>query len=210
LPRSPRQRIKGFALIQTGSPTTNGHESSASPASSIRGREVDRTSACPVPVVGRCVIMLESRHFNQFKSWELRVMSAIPVHTRYNTNQRIPRKSNISANPSWGCRVPVGWSLGTEQAQWGELAASAALFFDLWLEHPLITAYERQKHIRIRDVRLGLNPIELLPEKTDEVRHFGYAKQNQHQSSRMCRLALALSELQTHCRAKVLQGRRGN
>ena len=45
-------------------------------------------------------------------------MRAIPAHTRYNTNQRIPRKSNISANPSWGCRVPVGWSLGTEQAQW--------------------------------------------------------------------------------------------
>jgi hypothetical protein len=35
---------------------------------------VDRTSACPVPVVGRCVIMLESRHFSQFKSWELRVI----------------------------------------------------------------------------------------------------------------------------------------
>jgi hypothetical protein len=70
-------------------------------------------------------------------------MRAIPAHTRYNTNQRIPRKSNISANPSWGCRVPVGWSLGTEQAQWGELAASAALFFDLWREHPPLASIER-------------------------------------------------------------------
>jgi hypothetical protein len=40
-------------------------------------------------------------------------------------------------------------------------------------EYIFITAYERQKHIRIRDVRLGLNPIELLPEKSYEGRHFG-------------------------------------
>jgi len=36
-----------------------------------------------------------------------------------------------------------------------------------------VTGYERQKRIRIRDVRLGLNPTELLPEKTNEARHFG-------------------------------------
>ena len=40
-------------------------------------------------------------------------------------------------------------------------------------EYIFSTTYERQKHIRIRDVRLGLNPIDLLPEKTDEARHFG-------------------------------------
>jgi hypothetical protein len=40
-------------------------------------------------------------------------------------------------------------------------------------EYIFIAAYERQEYIRIRDVRLGLNPIELLPEKTDECRHFG-------------------------------------
>jgi hypothetical protein len=40
-------------------------------------------------------------------------------------------------------------------------------------EYTFITAYERQKYIRVRDVRLGLNPIELLPEKTDECHHFG-------------------------------------
>jgi len=40
-------------------------------------------------------------------------------------------------------------------------------------EYIFITAYERQKHIRIRDVRLRLNPIELLPEKSYEGRHFG-------------------------------------
>ena len=43
-------------------------------------------------------------------------------------------------------------------------------------EYILITAYERQKHIRIRDVRLGLNPIELLPEKADKVRPFGFVQ----------------------------------
>jgi hypothetical protein len=40
-------------------------------------------------------------------------------------------------------------------------------------EYIFITAYEGQKHISIRDVRLGLNPIELLPEKTHKTRHFG-------------------------------------
>ena len=35
-------------------------------------------------------------------------------------------------------------------------------------EYIFIAAYERQEYIRVRDVRLGLNPIELLPEKTDE------------------------------------------
>jgi hypothetical protein len=33
-------------------------------------------------------------------------------------------------------------------------------------EYIFIAAYERQEYIRVRDVRLGLNPIELLPEKT--------------------------------------------
>jgi hypothetical protein len=33
-------------------------------------------------------------------------------------------------------------------------------------EYVFIAAYERQKFIRIRDVRLGLNPIELLPSLT--------------------------------------------
>ena len=61
--------------------------------------------------------------------------------------------------------VPVGGGPGVESNVTEGVANGDEYIF--------ITPYERQKHIRIRNVRLGLNPIELLPEKTDEARHFG-------------------------------------
>jgi hypothetical protein len=40
-------------------------------------------------------------------------------------------------------------------------------------ENGLITAYKCQKRSTIGDEGFRLNPVELLPEKTGEIRHFG-------------------------------------